>query len=109
MMMTAFMTKANILKKLEMIFWHAVNNSKWHIALQAAALQGKNIGMFQKQHLQEPIPLKDMNEVQLEEFIGALEKIDPELKNLEEESVDDLLKKKSAENNFQPELTHPPP
>lgn len=101
-------TKEHILKMLETIYWHAFNNHKWHAALQAAVLLGRNVGMFEKQRLPEVTRIADMTEQQLRDFIEALEKLDPELKNLGEHSFKDLRAKESSLNNYHPELKHPP-
>ncbi len=72
-------TKHAILKKLETLYWSAFHGGKWHIALQALELQGKNIGMFEKPYLSEVMRITGMTEQRGRDFTDAREKLDPEL------------------------------
>lgn len=75
------MSKENVLKKLEAIYWHAFNDKKWHVVLQVIELLGRKSGLFEKQRLPEVTRIADMTEEQLRDFMEALEKLDPELKH----------------------------
>jgi hypothetical protein len=74
-------TKDDVLKKLETIYWRALQGGSWGIALRAAELQGKAIGLFEKQPLPKVASIAEMTEEQLTEFIDRLEKRDPCLKD----------------------------
>lgn len=100
-------TKDDILDKLETIYRRALKGDKWYTALQAAALQGRNIGMFERKRLPEVTRIEDMNEEQLREFLAILEKFDPTLKNQEREAQENPLRKGS--DWAHPKYKHSPP
>ena len=79
--MSAPLTKAAILKKLETVYWRALNGGNWSVALRAAELQGKALGLFEKQLLPKVVRIADMTEEELTEFIDRLEKQDPTLED----------------------------
>ena len=79
--MSVPLTKAAILKKLETVYWRALNGGNWSVALRAAELQGKALGLFEKQLLPKVVRIADMTEEELTEFIDRLEKQDPTLKD----------------------------
>lgn len=108
-MKTPPINKENIIRKLETIYWHALSANRWYTALQAASLQGRNLGMFIKPRLPEITRIKDMDEDQLREFVERLEKHDPELKKLEIPPPDDPQKNVSQDYNSYPETDYSPP
>ena len=75
------LTKDQILTDLQTIYQLALDEGKWFVALRAKELQGKILGLFEKQRLPEVTHIADMTEDQLHAFVDRLEKNDPELKN----------------------------
>ena len=79
--MSALFTKARILKKLEAVYWRALNSGNLHVALRVIELQGNHISMFDKQRLPKVSRIADMTEEQLVDFIARLEEREPDLKD----------------------------
>ena len=80
------MTKDTILQNLQIIYWHALNNNKLDIALQAVEQQAQYMGLLEKQSLpSERLPqvrrTADMTAQQPRDFMADLKKLDPDLKH----------------------------
>jgi hypothetical protein len=101
--MDGVLTKADILKKLETVYWRALQGESWGVALRAAELQGKAVGLFEK-HLLPKVSIAEMTEEQLTEFMGRLEKRDPTLKDRAGEPVgEEHLPEKQTDKAGNPE------
>ena len=72
-------TQERILNNLETIYQDAVKMKKPQIALQAAMLQGKYIGLFDKRHFPDIKRIKEMSETELHDFVAVLKKHGPEI------------------------------
>jgi hypothetical protein len=89
-------TNDPILKNLTIIYWHTLRHSNWKVALQAVEQQIKYATLLEKQIPSSQPPSKamsveEMTEPRLKDFVADLEKLYPELKELD------------------PNLKHPPP
>ena len=91
------LTKDAVLKKLETVYWRAMGGGNWSVALRAAELQGKAVGLFEKQLLPKVVRIADMTEEQLTEFINRLENRDPQLKGQEGEPAAEPLPEKETD------------
>jgi hypothetical protein len=96
-------TNDPILKNLTIIYWHALLRDNWKVALQVVEQQIKYATLLERQSLSSlPSPkamrLEEMAEQQLMDFVADLEKLYPEVKDL------DL-----GLQDLDPALKHPPP
>lgn len=87
-MMPPALTKDQILADIQTIYQLALENGNWHAALRAKEMQGKILGLFEKQRLPEVTRIADMTEEQLREFMERLEKHDPSLKDSSSKTKD---------------------
>jgi hypothetical protein len=92
------MSTRKVLRKLKKIYGYALKNKEWHVALRAVEQEAHYIGgvrqppkrrdVFEKQTLPSlPLPkikrIADMTEEQLKDFTTTLEKMYPDLKDLD--------------------------
>jgi len=105
----SILSREIILRKLETIYWQAVRDKKWNVALQTVIMQGREINMFVRQNLPVVVRIKDMTEEQLDDFIAYLEEHDPELRPPEDPSPEAPEETEVDRHRPYLELVHPPP
>lgn len=74
--------EGRVLRNLEIIYWSAFNDKKWRVALEIAMLRSKLIEVVDKQRFPQLKRVSEMSIEELEDFIAALERHDPEFKEV---------------------------
>jgi hypothetical protein len=86
--MAITLTKDQILKDIQDLYQQALEDKKWQVALHAKEIQGKILGHFQRQDLPKVVPIAEMSDEQIHEYIKRLRRVDPDLRTIESPHIE---------------------